>query len=144
MPGYDDHDLERALRAQRPEARDEFVQNLAAAVRSRRHSAPRPRFGLAFALSSILVSLAVGKWRSLERPAFLSAAALSSRRQRQRIDVAQGQPSDHSITTRYSSVCQRIPRIRRQIRHWSFPEGSSGARLRGRFIRAGGVAGADG
>ena len=31
MPGHDD-DLERALRAQRPEARDEFVQNLAAAV----------------------------------------------------------------------------------------------------------------
>jgi hypothetical protein len=34
------------------------VQDLAVAVRSSRHSAPRPRFGLAFALSlSILVSL---------------------------------------------------------------------------------------
>ena len=80
MPGHDDHDLERALRAQRPEARDEFVQNLAAAVRSRRHSAPRPRFGLAFALSlSILVSLlAFGGVGAASSALHSSAAAVRS------------------------------------------------------------------
>ena len=80
MPGHDDHDLERALRAQRPEARDEFVQNLAAAVPSRRHSAPRPRFGLAFALSlSILVSLfAFGGVGAASSALYSSAAAVRS------------------------------------------------------------------
>jgi hypothetical protein len=58
MPGHDDHDLERGLRAQRPEARDELVQNIAAAVGRRQQSPRRSRFGLAFALSlAILVSL---------------------------------------------------------------------------------------
>ena len=80
MPGHDDHDVERALRAQRPEARDEFVQDLAAAVRGRRHSAPRPRFGLAFALSlSILVSLfAFGGVGAASSALHSSAAAVRS------------------------------------------------------------------
>jgi hypothetical protein len=59
MPGHDDHDLERRLREQRPVARDEFVQGLAAKTRSSRsHPTPRPRLTLAFALSlALLVSL---------------------------------------------------------------------------------------
>jgi hypothetical protein len=58
MPGHDDHDLERRLREQRPVARDEFVQGLAAKTRSRSHPTARPRLTLAFALSlALLVSL---------------------------------------------------------------------------------------
>lgn len=58
MPGRDDHDLERRLREQRAEAREEFVQNAAADVRSRRLPSARPRLTLAFALSlALLVSL---------------------------------------------------------------------------------------
>ncbi len=97
MPGH--HDLERALRAQRPEARDEFVQNVAAAVHSRRHSAPRPRFGLAFALSlSILVSLfAFGGVGAASSALHSSAAAVRSAvgDNGTGIDVAHGKPSDH-------------------------------------------------
>jgi hypothetical protein len=80
MPGHEDHDLERELRAQRPEARDEFVQHLAAALRSRRHSSPRPRFGLAFALSlAILVSLvALGGVGAASDALHSSAAAVRS------------------------------------------------------------------
>lgn len=98
MPGHDDHDLERGLRAQRPEARDEFVQQLAATVRSRRQSAPRPRFGLAFAFSlAILVSLvAFGGVGAASNALHSSAAAVrsavgdSSGKGR---DVEQGKPS---------------------------------------------------
>jgi hypothetical protein len=58
MAGHDDHDLERRLREQRPVARDEFVQGLAAETRSRSHPSARPRLTLAFALSlALLVSL---------------------------------------------------------------------------------------
>jgi hypothetical protein len=58
MPGYDDHDLERRLRDERPEASDDFVRNLAGDVSSRRHPSARPRMTLAFALSlALLVSL---------------------------------------------------------------------------------------
>ena len=59
MPGHDEHDLERRLREERPEARDEFVQSLAAEVRGRRsHPSARPRLTLAFALSlALLVSM---------------------------------------------------------------------------------------
>ena len=59
MPGHDDHDLERRLREQRPVARDEFVEGLAAKTRSSRsHPSARPRLTLAFALSlALLVSL---------------------------------------------------------------------------------------
>jgi hypothetical protein len=80
MPGRDDHDLERGLRAQRPEARDEFVQNLAAAVRSRRYRSPHRRFGLAFALSlGILVSLvAFGGVGAASSALHSSAAAVRS------------------------------------------------------------------
>lgn len=82
MPGHDDHnhDLERGLRAQRPEARDEFVQHVAAAVRSRRRSSARPRFGLAFAFSSaILVSLiAFGGVGAASNALHSSAAAVRS------------------------------------------------------------------
>lgn len=60
MPGHDDHELERGLRAQRPEARDELVQSIAAAGRSRPRAPWRSRFGLAFALSlAILTGLVV-------------------------------------------------------------------------------------
>ena len=59
MPDRDDHELERRLRDQRPEASDEFVQSVAARVRSSRHPSARPRLTLAFALSlALLVSLA--------------------------------------------------------------------------------------
>jgi hypothetical protein len=99
MPGHDDHDLERALRAQRPEARDEFVQDLAAVVRSRRHSAPRPRFGLAFALSlSILASLfAFGGVGAASSALHSSAAAVRSAvdDNGKGMDVQHGTPSDH-------------------------------------------------
>ena len=80
MPGRDDHDLERALRAQRPEARDEVVQNIAAAVRSRRQSSPRPRLGLSFALSlGILVILvAFGGVGAASSALHSSAAAVRS------------------------------------------------------------------
>ena len=99
MPGHDDHDLERALRAQRPEARDAFVQDLATAVRSRRHSAPRPRFGLAFALSlSILMSLfAFGGVGAASSALHSSAAAVRSAvgdDNGKGMGVAQGTPSD--------------------------------------------------
>ena len=58
MAGHDDHDLERRLREQRPVARDEFVQGLAAETRSRSYPSARPRLTLAFALSlALLVSL---------------------------------------------------------------------------------------
>jgi hypothetical protein len=59
MPGHDEHNLERRLREERPEARDEFVQNLVAEVRGRRsHPSARPRLTLAFALSlALLVSM---------------------------------------------------------------------------------------
>ncbi len=59
MPGHDEHDLERRLREERPEARDEFVQSLVAEVRGRRsHPSARPRLTLAFALSlALLVSM---------------------------------------------------------------------------------------
>ena len=59
MPGRDEHDLERRLREEWPEARDEFVQSLVAEVRGRRsHPSARPRLTLAFALSlALLVSM---------------------------------------------------------------------------------------
>ncbi len=59
MPGHEEHDLERRLREERPEARDEFVQSLAADVHGRRsHPSARPRLTLAFALSlALLVSM---------------------------------------------------------------------------------------
>ena len=54
MAGYDD--LERRLREERPEARDEFVQRVAGEVRGRRtHPSARPRMTLAFALSAALL-----------------------------------------------------------------------------------------
>ena len=98
MPGHEDHDLERELRAQRPEARDEFVQHLATALRSRRHSSPRPRFGLAFALSlATLVSLvAFGGVGAASDALHSSAAAVRSAvgdGNGKGRDVEQGKPS---------------------------------------------------
>jgi hypothetical protein len=97
MPGHEDHDLERELRAQRPEARDEFVQHIAAALHGRRHSSPRPRFGPAFALSlATLVSLvAFGGVGAASDALHSSAAAVRSAvggggKGR---DVGQGKPS---------------------------------------------------
>ena len=57
MPGFDDHDVEPRLRDERPEAREEFVEGVAAKVRAQRHPSARPRLTLAFALSlALLVS----------------------------------------------------------------------------------------
>jgi hypothetical protein len=57
LEGNDSHDLERKLRDQRSNARDEFVDELAATI-PRRHPSARPRLALAFALSlALLVSL---------------------------------------------------------------------------------------
>ena len=99
------------------EARDEFVQDLAVAVRSRRHSAPRPTLRAcvrSFALDSREPLRVRWRRRSLERPAFLSrSGALGSRqRQRQGQGRRRGTPSDRQYHPRYSSVCQRI-RLRR-------------------------------
>ena len=138
MPGHDDHDLERALRAQRPEARDEFVQDLAAAVRSRRHSAPRPRFGLAFALSlSILMSLfAFGGVGAASSALHSSAAAVRSAvgdDNGKGMGVAQGTPSDRQY---HHTVFICLPASQpsgAQIRHTArFGGLGPGARLQGR------------
>ena len=76
MPEYDDHDLERRLREQRSEAGDEFVDRIAAGVRSRRASSPRPRLTLAFALSlAVLVSLVAFGGVGAASSAFQSSTA---------------------------------------------------------------------
>jgi hypothetical protein len=125
MPGHDDHDLERALRAQRPEARDEFVHNLAAAVRSRRHSAPRRRFGLAFALSlSIPVSLfAFGGVGAASSALHSSAAAVRSAVGDDNgtgSGVQHGTPSDHQY---HHTVLICLPKhhVTRRVSEGSVP-----------------------
>jgi hypothetical protein len=47
---HDVHDLERRLRDERSEPDTRFLQRVAATVRDRRHSTPRPSLSLAFAL----------------------------------------------------------------------------------------------
>ena len=47
MPGHDDHDLERRLREQRPVARDEFVEGLAAKTRPVVSSGDAPELAVA-------------------------------------------------------------------------------------------------
>jgi hypothetical protein len=95
MPGHDDHDLERGLRAQRPEARDELVQDIAAAVRRRHQSPRRSRFGLAFALSlATLVSLvAFGGVGAASSALQSSSAAVRSAVGDGNADAQQGNPS---------------------------------------------------
>ena len=117
MPGHDDHDhdLERELRAQGRETRDEFVQNIAAAVSSRRLSSPRPRFGLSFALSiAFLVSLvAFGGVGAASSALHSSAAAVRSAvgdGNGTGRDVEQGTPSHHQS---HSKVFICLPKHRK-------------------------------
>jgi hypothetical protein len=119
MPGHDDHDLERGLRAQRPEARDEFVQNIAAAVRSRRQSSPRPRLGLSVALSlAILVSLvAFGGVGAASSALHSSAAAVRSAvgdGNGKGRDVEQGKPSHDQYHSK-AFVC--LPKHHKHHKH---------------------------
>ena len=116
MPEYDDHDLERRLREQRSEAGDEFVDRVAAGVRSSRVSSQRPRLTLAFALSlAVLVSLvAFGGVGAASSAFHSSTAAVRSAVGSSHVDKARGggskatkTPAKHQYRTKVA-IC--LPR----------------------------------
>jgi hypothetical protein len=115
MPGYDDHDLERRLREQRSEASEEFVENLSADLRSRRHPSARPRLTLAFALSiALLVSLVafggVGAASSaLHSSAAVVRSAVGNEPQKARGSQSHSPPAKHQY---YEKVVICSPSIR--------------------------------